>query len=318
MVEDFNDIGTVARFSNLPEYKWYSTFRDVFTKIVKHLEDNGTQHGTKMTLQYSIARFDRYLSGIDLKTLTDISSELIHEYILSIGNRKASSIANILLALKKFFAFIYSEGYVVSDLSLIVPRPKMLSDYGIPGVFTRDEINRVLSAVNRKTAIGKRDYAMLIIGADLGLRQCDILNLEPANFDWDNNTLKFIQCKTNNSVALPLPEKVGLAVIDYLRNGRPGTKCNKLFVMHKSPYAQFSSAWYIIDKYMVRAGIENLDERRHGFHSLRHSLAGAMLDEQVPLPVISEILGHINTNTTSRYFKIDTPNLRNCGLEVDL
>ena len=318
MVSDFYATGTVSRLTNLPEYRWRSAFGEVFARFIRNLEDIGTRYGTKMALQYGIAKFDRYLAGSGLKALVDISPDLIHEYILSLGNHKASSISNLLLALKKFFAFIYADGHIESDMSSKVPRPKMLADYGVPGVFTREEINRVMSAVNRKTAMGKRDYAMLIIGADLGLRQCDILNLEPSDFDWDNNTVSFAQSKTGKTVSLPLPEKVGLAVIDYLKNGRPGTKSKKLFVMHRSPYAQFANAWYVIDKYMERAGIEDLDKRRHGFHSLRHSLAGALLDEQTPLPVISEILGHVNTNTTSRYLKIDTPNLRGCGLEVDL
>jgi len=159
---------------------------------------------------------------------------------------------------------------------------------------------------------------MLVIGADLGIRQCDLLNLAPSNFDWEKNEIFFVQSKTGTSVTLPLPERVGLAVIDYLKNGRPGTNCKSLFVMHRSPYGQFGNAWYIIDKYMTRAGIENLNERRHGFHSLRHSIAGAMLEADTPLPVISEVLGHINTNTTSRYLKIDIPNLRQCALEVEL
>ena len=316
MIGEFNATGTVSRYSNLCEYKWYSAHGKVFAEFIRHLEDIGTHNGTKMTLKYSIARFDRFIAGVDLQEFAEISPELIHDFILSIGNNKSSSIANILLALKKFLTFLHATGYVETDMTEKVPRPKILADYSVPGVFSRVEIMRVLSAVNKKTATGKRDFAMLIIGADLGLRQCDILNLEPSDFDWENNKLEFVQQKTGNTVSLPLSEKVGLAVIGYLKNGRPETTCKKLFVMHRSPYSQFENAWHIIDKYMQRAGIENLNERRHGFHALRHSLAGAMLDVQTPLPVISEVLGHINTNTTSRYLKIDVPNLRDCGLEV--
>ena len=318
MVGEFHVTGTVSRYSNLTEYKWHSVHGNVFTEFIKYLEDIGTNNGTKMTLKYSIARFDRFIVGVELQNFNDISPELIHDFILSIGNFKSSSVANLLLALKKFLTFLHVKGCVETDMTGKVPRPKMLTDYYVPGIFSRNEIQRVLSSVNRKTALGKRDFAMLIIGADLGLRQCDILNLEPSYFNWDNNILEFVQQKTGNTISLPISEKVGFAVIDYLKNGRPETQCNKLFVMHRSPYTQFENAWYIIDKYMQRAGIENLDERRHGFHSLRHSLAGAMLDAQTPLPIISEVLGHISTNTTSRYLKIDVPNLRDCGLEVTL
>lgn len=318
MVGEFHVTGAVSRFTNLPEYKWHSEFAGIFIGFVKHLESINTRSGTKMTLQYSISGFDKFIAHTNIKHLEEISSETIHEYILSLADYKSSSIGNHLLALKKFFAYIFEKGYVDSDMSAKVPRPKTLTDYGVPDVFTRDEINRVLMAVNRKTAVGKRDYAMLAIGADLGIRQCDLLNLEPSSFDWENNKISFVQLKTGASICLPLPERVGLAVIDYLKNGRPETTCKKLFVMHKSPYGQFSNAWNIIDKYMTRAGIENLDNRRHGFHSLRHSIAGAMLDTGTPLPVIAEVLGHINTNTTSRYLKIDVPNLRGCALEVTL
>lgn len=318
MVCEFSATGKVSRFTNLPKYEWHSPNSNVFAEFIEYLENLEIRHGTKMAIQYDIATFDRYLTAIELRELSDISLDVIHEYILTLNGYKTSSVGNKLLALKKFLSFIFEKSYVEADMSDKVPRPKALTDYGVPGVFTRDEIKRVLSAVNIRTAIGKRDCAMLMIGADLGLRQCDILNLEPSNFDWDNNKLSFVQSKTGNTVSLPLPENVGLAVIDYLRNGRPATTCKKLFVMHRSPYTQFGNAWYIIDKYMQRAGIENLSERRHGFHSLRHSLAGAMLDAQTPLPVISEVLGHINTNTTSRYLKIDIPHLRDCALEVIL
>lgn len=318
MVEEFAQYGKVFRYSNLPEYTWHSALGDLFVEFINHLNETGTRHGTKMTIQYAISYFDKFLKTANIERPADIDQGLIHEYVLSLAGFKSSTIGNYLLAVKKFFAFLHEKGYADEDLSAKVPRCKTLVDYGVPSTFTHDEIERTLAAVNTRTAIGKRDYAMLCIAAHLGLRQGDILNLEPGNFDWENNLLVFSQSKTEHLVSLPLPGRVGRAVIGYLKNGRPDTACPKLFVMHKSPYGPFENAWYVIHKYMDRAGIADIETKRHGFHSLRHSLAGAMLDAETPLPVISEVLGHISSNTTSRYLKIDIPRLRDCALEVDL
>jgi site-specific recombinase XerD len=109
-----------------------------------------------------------------------------------------------------------------------------------------------------------------------------------------------------------------LAIIDYLKNGRPETGCRCLFVKHVPPYGEINpaTAHTIVSRYFEKSGIAIPQGKKHGPHALRHSLASSLLEGNVPLPVISEALGHTNTNTTGVYLKIDVENLRKCALSV--
>lgn len=121
-------------------------------------------------------------------------------------------------------------------------------------------------------------------------------------------------------ISLPLLADIGDAIIDYLKNGRPQTKSRNVFISHIAPNREFNehnSMYRIMNKYLSKAGIDTHGKQR-GLHTLRHSLAGSLLEADISLPLISEILGHTDTNTTGEYLKIDLNNLRKCALEVML
>jgi site-specific recombinase XerD len=121
-------------------------------------------------------------------------------------------------------------------------------------------------------------------------------------------------------MTFPLLDDVAAALVDYFKNGRPETSCRNIFVRHNAPYEAFGqddNLHYIINKYMKISGFTDFHHRKRGLHSLRHSIAGNMLNQGVPMPTISEVLGHSSTDTTMIYTKIGTGQLRNCALEVD-
>ena len=116
---------------------------------------------------------------------------------------------------------------------------------------------------------------------------------------------------------MPLPEDLGLAIIDYLKFGRPKCDDQRIFIRHRAPIGPFisSSIYSIVSGYVSKAGLL-IQGKKRGPHALRHSLASRLLEENIPLPVISEILGHADTNTTAVYLSIDISKLRICALEV--
>jgi integrase/recombinase XerD len=169
----------------------------------------------------------------------------------------------------------------------------------LPTVWSEEQIESIIHAVDTTTATGKRDYAIVLMGARLGLRIGDMLNLTMNDIDWENKLISIIQGKTKEPLTLPLPDDVGWALINYLKNGRPETDCPNIFVVHNAPYkgSPFKSTLrHNISKILKRAGISVDRSRHYGWHSLRHS------DPQV----------------AKHYLRVDLDGLAKCALEVEV
>ena len=138
-----------------------------------------------------------------------------------------------------------------------------------------------------------------------------------ANLDWEKSSIQIIQHKTKNKNTLPLLEDVGLAIIDYLKYGRPDVESDFLFLRISPPVGKLEAPTLhsIVTKHLTTAGIKVDSGKKHGPHALRHSLASALLEENISLPVISEILGHRNSKSTSEYLNIDINQLKMCSLD---
>ena len=166
---------------------------------------------------------------------------------------------------------------------------------------------------------GKRDYAIILIACRLGLRCTDIKNLCFENFNWTEKKLCFTQSKTGQPMELPLVPDVGLAVIDYLKYGRPKVDSSRIFVRHTAPFLPFAEGDHLdqlIRAYMVKAHIPMRGKHR-GMHSLRHTMSSVLLEKDTPLPVISDIIGHLDTNSTAVYLKVDMERLAECPLDFE-
>ncbi len=156
--------------------------------------------------------------------------------------------------------------------------------------------------------------------AKLGIRVGDIKALELSDLDWRSMTISIVQEKTGTSVTYPILDDIGWALIDYLKNGRPISDSHHLFIRLQAPYTAFgenANLHNIITKYTRAAGIAILEGKRHGMHSLRHSLASALLEQGTPLPVISDILGHLNSQSTAVYLRTDMNGLKACALDPE-
>lgn len=176
----------------------------------------------------------------------------------------------------------------------------------------------MLKAVDRSNPKGKRDVVMILLAARLGLRASDICGLKFENIHWETNTIHLTQRKTKEKIELPLLVEIGNAIVDYLKFGRPISDLPYLFLRVGQPYDKLAEPTLhsIVSFYLKQAGIDNIDKKKHGPHALRHSLAGILLEKKTPLPVISEVLGHTNTESTKSYLRIDLNSLRQCALEV--
>jgi len=186
--------------------------------------------------------------------------------------------------------------------------------------YMKEDVLKLLNAIDREDSKGKRDYAIILIVVRLGLRASDIRNIRITDINWQRRTINLTMQKTGYPIELPLLDDIGWAVIDYLKNGRPDTKCNRLFVRHRAPFdavGENETFYRELHRYMQAVGITPPKSGHCGLHSLRSTLARQMLDSNVPLSVISETLGHQNINTTSIYLKIDIEGLRKCALDPE-
>ena len=249
----------------------------------------------------------------------DWSAETIFEYISTLSSFQKSTIKHRVGGLRLFLKYLYFNGSTKENLSAYAGTVRGTYHQKIPSIWTKTEVNQMLNAIDRNNPNEKRDYAMLLLVARLGLRSSDIKKLKFENFNWTKNEITLNQSKTGDPLTLPLLRDVGWAIIDYVQNVRPKSDNPHIFLKHLAPYTELSEGNHLyktVEKYMLRAKLPISAKRKNGMHSLRHSLATALLEENIPLDEISGILGHTSSNSTSMYLNTNIERLRECALNV--
>ena len=214
----------------------------------------------------------------------------------------------ITTSLRSFLNFARYRGDITVDLAAAVPKVASWSMSGIPRAIAPDEIRKLLSSIDQRHAKGRRDYAILLLLARLGLRSGEVAGLDLDDIDWNSGSLK-VRGK-GHQARLPLPQDVGEAIVEYLRHGRPPTTSRRLFLRSKAPFRGFQDSTAIagIVRYAIeRAGVQ---APTHGAHQFRHALATQMLQHGGSLKEIGELLGHRSIQVTRIYAKVDIPALR--------
>jgi len=295
-------------------------FEEVLTAYEKECENNEySRRGMRTRLQ-RLFFFVDYLSLRKVMDVSEITPETISNYLVSICPHHEKSIASILTTLRVFLRFLYLNGYTEKDLSLSVPKQKRYYYPAVPSTWEPAEVKRMLDAIDRGSPLGKRDYAILLLVAKLGIRAGDIKALKLSDLNWAAKIITVTQEKTNIEVTYPILHDVGWALIDYLQNARPVCESPYLFVRLHAPFEAFgenANLHNIITKYTRLAGITVPHGKRHGLHSLRHSLASTLLEQGASLTVISEILGHVDSKSTSVYLHTDLNGLKGCALDPE-
>lgn len=265
------------------------------------------------------ARFMDYLVSQNIKDCKAINIVLINNYIKTLAGYTYKTVEQNICSIRAFFRFLLEAGEVQIDFAAKTPMVQARKQTRIPSVWTVDELKKLITAIDRGSPKGKRDYAIILLACCLGMRCTDIKSLKIENFHWKEKKLVFIQSKTRTPVYLPLTQEVGWAVIDYLKHGRPDISCPYIFVKHIAPFGSFAEGehlTYIIKRYMEIAHLPTLKKRR-GMHSLRHTMASMLLEQDTPLTVISDILGHADTDSTAVYLKVNITKLRECSIAFE-
>jgi integrase/recombinase XerD len=216
-------------------------------------------------------------------------------------------------ALRSFLRYARYRGEVSLDLAAAVPVVANWSMTSIPRAIAADQVRQLLISIDRRTAMGRRDYAILILLARLGLRSGEVAFLELDDLDWNAGRLS-VRGKSGRRSDLPLTAEVGNAIAAYLRRGRPHSTSRRVFLRAKAPVRGFrgaSGVGSIVRHSLKRAGV---NAPTLGAHQFRHGLATEMLRQGASLAEIGEVLGHRHPQTTKIYTKVDMKALRMLAL----
>jgi integrase/recombinase XerD len=310
-----NDVRRIKpRFACPPQFKHeYEAFCE---ELIYNRHSKATIETNTQKVQLLIA----FLDSQRVASSADITIQHIEDYLKTHADKAIKYVGIFLYVFRKYFAFLFERGYMARDLTLSLPKVRVPRNASVPYVWPKEDIQKLLDAIDREDPKGKRDYAILLIAIRLGLRIGDIRSLKQSSINWTRQTINLKMSKTGQFIELPLLKDVGWAIIDYLKNGRPATNSECVFVRHKAPFNAFGDRNAFnkeLHRYIVKAGLGIPGGRTHGMHSLRSTLAGNMLEVKSPLPVISEALGHQSVNTTSIYLKIDLEGLRKCAIDPE-
>ena len=215
----------------------------------------------------------------------------------------------ITTALRSFFRFLFQKGSIGTDLAASVLGVAHWEQATLPKYISSDQVQRVLRACDRRTSIGRRDYAILLLLARLGLRAGEVVALRLEDINWRTGEI-LVRGKGLRQDRMPLPEDVGKALASYLQRDRPACHTRRLFVCMKAPHRGLAATGTLPT--IVRCAIERakLNPPSKGAHLLRHSLATSMLRSGATMREIGEVLRHRDANTTAIYAKVDFNSLR--------
>jgi len=317
-------VATVGQATTPPVDRCPARFRAARDEYLRACRRRGNAEATVVTKQKAAEQFLGYLEEVGRETLAEVQARDLAGFWAGRQRRGYAPKTNGLLrsSLADFLRHLHEGGEIREELAGRLP-PQRYPRRGqsAPHPWTAAEVRLVLGQIDRQSAIGKRDYAMVLLTVRLGVRVGDLRRLELGWFDWRAKTLAFTQHKTGLPLTLPLPGDVGWAVIDYIRHGRPEAACRQVFVKHRYPFTAFgssASAGCRLNYYAQRAGIVFGPGRSHGLHSLRGALAVAMLQTDTQPPVVTAVLGHATSSTTAaHYLRLDIEHLRCCALDVE-
>lgn len=316
VLDDFLLYGKVRK--RIVQYVHHELPGELGKIAVEFLRSQEKLRRSKLTIENHRRRLSYFIAHLTLRSVnqvSDIGEEEVLAFISSAQNCKDGYLSTIRL----FCRFLYQRKYIDRNVEYVIGRNNYPIREKLPSVYNADEIKRIENTVERSSAVGKRDYAMLLMTTRLGLRSSDIAGLTFGNLDWQRNLISLVQRKTKKIVELPLLADVGEAIINYLKYGRPVSDLEQVFLTATAPYDSVNRLVIngAISRTIKASGV-NINGRKFGPHAMRHTLASQLLRNGTSLPVISETLGHSDTQVTMNYLRIDVNSLMQCALDVPL
>jgi len=266
------------------------------------------EHGLAVgTARAYVSHARRFLAGLSASGLAGVTAGHVTEAVL----RKSAAVSVsttkcFVVGLRSFLRFCFVQELVQANLSQaalpLTGRRASTLPRGIP----TNDARALLNSCDRRSALGRRDYAIIIILLRLGLRAREVAALRLDDIGWRAGDL-VIRGKGARQDRLPLPAEVGQAIASYLQHGRPQSEKREVFLAAKAPFGPISADTVssTVRRACRRAGVTEV-----GAHRLRHTMACQMLSANVPLAQIGQVLRHNSLQTTATYARVDLDRLR--------
>ncbi|MDR1369625.1 MAG: tyrosine-type recombinase/integrase [Dysgonamonadaceae bacterium] len=281
-----------------------------FQNFLENLRLKGLRGSSIQGHYYSGVKMLRAFYLHKVYDLSKIQPQEIYDVFTESNDKR-----NIGSTLRSFLRYLFKSGVLTHDFSGFVPAVR--GNKPVPSVYTKEEIQRLLSSIDTNCNSGKRNYAIILLALRLGIRSGDIVNLKISDIDFRSNMIEFVQKKTCVPQRLELLPELKEAICKYLSGGRPDTEHPNLFISVRPPFRPISvmAVTSLMLCYMKRSDIVTGHKKRGG-HALRMTLASELVSEKVPYDVVRKILGHEDTKSMKHYVKFDVGMLRSCALEI--
>ncbi|PSR27811.1 MAG: hypothetical protein C7B46_19270 [Sulfobacillus benefaciens] len=320
MLGDFQQHGSILRRYYKQRQLLQTSLFDAVLEAYSHACRERYSRVTQDHYRKSAEKFLSFLESQKITDVTQITARHCRTYLDTWMGYQPKTVEQQLCGLRSFLRYVYQSGQHDRDLSSTLPSVRVARQARIPSAWTPDQVKQVLDVIDRGNPTGKRDYAMILLVARLGLRSMDVKHLQLEHLHWADNRIEFVASKTGQLLTLPLLPDVGWAIIDYLKHGRPQVDSPYVFLRHLAPLEPFGDDDHlhqVLEKYRHMAHVPLPPQRKRGFHALRHTLATALLCQDTALPVIAEVLGHADVDSTAIYLKVDVDHLRACAVDPE-
>ena len=277
-------------------------------------QERGLRAESILKYEHELRQFRRYLETIDLTDLAALSPVVLSSYFVERGALLGSNgLRNACGMLRVFVRYLHREQVLARDLSMAIESPQSYRLSTIPRSITWDQVRDVLEAIDQRSPIGKRDYAILLLLVTYGVRAREVAALTLDDIDWRAERLRVPERKAGHSTAFPLSPIVGEALLAYLKHGRPDTADRHVFFRVLAPYRPIthSAVSSRAGHYLRKAGVE---APRLGSHTLRHTCVQRLVDADFSLKTIGDYVGHRSASSTEIYSKVAIEALRELAL----
>ena len=280
-------------------------------------QERGLRPATLYQYVYHLRVFEAYLRRLGIGAVGEISPALLTTFLMEPGLQGRPLGPDGMQgrggSLRVFLRYLHRQRILSMDLSRAVPRRRGYRQATLPRAITWAEVERVLAVVDRRTPVGKRDYAILLLLATYGLRAKDVASLRLEDIDWPRAQMHVTARKNGHSTIYPLATTVGHALVDYLKAGRPSAADRLIFLRAIAPFTPLpcSAIATRASHYLHVAGVA---APRAGSHTFRHTCVQRLVDADVPFKVIGDYVGHRSADSTQVYCKVAVHLLRQLAL----
>ncbi len=304
---------TTGKLPNWGQREPIESFQPLLDEFCVNVE-HAVAETTLKVARSAIRRFLFEMEDHCFNTLADFSQANVNRCVTSFAVHYAGGLGSAISCVRLFLCFLHERSLTETDLTLSLPELVAARKMFHEG-FSEDELDRLLAQPDRNTPLGKRDYAMMVLAAQSGLRACDVVRLELGSIDWRRREIHLTQHKTGEPLFLPLEPESGNAIADYILNGRPTSDLPNIFLCHTGVIRPLDarSASSVVAKRMKQAGIP---AKRRAFHALRRTFGTRLLQNEVSFELIQQLLGHRDMDSMKPYLSIDEKGLKMCALPL--